>query len=339
VPGIFVAIAVWCLIDVDKPNLSLMRGFDFAGLVLMALFLGCLEYVLEEGTRWDWFADTSILVATVVSAVSGVLFFWRVLTYGQAIVDLHAYRIRNFAMGSFFTFIVGIGLYGGTYVIPLFLAEVRGFSALQIGMTVVVAGLAQVVISPFTTIIARKFDLRLVLATGMCLFMLSMYLTAGLTNQASFWELFVPQVVRGVALMFCFLPANLIALGSVPADLLRGAAGLYNLMRNLGGAIGLALLGTVLNGRVHFHWNRLIEKINPARPAVQHFFDAQMGRLDPHFPGGAQPAATKLLAGIVQREALVLTFNDVMLLIGVVFFVGLLLIPVLKRPSSSPLTR
>jgi DHA2 family multidrug resistance protein len=338
VPGVLVATTVWWLIDIDKPNWSLLRGFDLPGLVLMALFLGCLEYALEEGERWDWFADATIRGAAIVSAISACLFFWRVLSYRQPIIDLRAYRIRNFAMGSLFTFVVGVGLYCGTYVVPLFLAEVRGFSSWQIGTTVVVTGCAQIVVSPITTIIARKIDLRLMLATGMGLFALAMYLTAGLTNQASFNELLIPQIIRGVALMFCFLPANLIALGSLPPDLLKGAAGLYNLMRNLGGAIGLAMLGTVMNDRLHFHWNRLIESVNPARPAVQHFLDAQSVHLAPHFTGDTTPAAIKLLGGIVEREALVLSFNDVMLLIGSLFLIGLIMIPILKRPGATPLS-
>jgi DHA2 family multidrug resistance protein len=337
VPGVFVAATVWTIIDVDKPTPSLWRYFDLTGLILMALFLGCLEYMLEEGERWDWFADRTILTTAIVSAIAAALFFWRVFTYRQPIVDLRAFRIRNFTMGSLYSFVVGIGLYCGTYTVPLFLAEVRGFSSLQIGMTVVVTGITQIVVSPFTTIIARKIDLRIMLAMGMCLFMTAMYMTAGLTNQASFWELLVPQMVRGCALMFCFLPANLISLGSLPPDLLKSSAGLYNLMRNLGGALGLAALGTVMNDRLHFHWNRLIESVNPARPAVQHWLNSASAHFDPHFTGGGDPAAMKLLARIVEREALVLTFNDVMLLIGGIFFIGLLMIPILKRPSAAAL--
>jgi DHA2 family multidrug resistance protein len=328
VPGIFGATTVWTLIDVDKPNPSLLKAFDFTGLVLMALFLGCLEYVLEEGERWDWFSDSTILMTAIVSAVSAAFFFWRVLTYHQPIVDLRAFRIRNFAMGS---------LYCGTYVIPLFLAEVRGFSSLQIGLTVVVTGLTQICISPFTTIIARKIDLRLMLAMGMGLFMTSMWFTASLNNQSSFWELLVPQMIRGCALMFCFLPANLISLSSLPPEVLKSSAGLYNLMRNLGGALGLAALGTVMNVRLHFHWNRLIESVNPARPAVQQWLDGATARFDPHFAGGGGPAAVKLLGRIVEREALVLTFNDVMLLIGSIFFIGMVMFPILKRPSAAVL--
>jgi MFS transporter, DHA2 family, multidrug resistance protein len=334
VPGIAVAATVWCLIDIDKPDLTLLRYFDLTGLVLMAVFLGSLEYALEEGPRWDWLDDGTIRIAVLVASITSALFFWRVLTYRQPIVDLRTFRNRNFAMGTFYTFIIGTGLYGATYVIPLFLAQVRGFSAFQIGTAVVVTGLAQMVMSPFTARIARTMDLRIMLAIGMGLFAVSMYLTATLTNQASFPELLVPQIVRGIALMFCYLPANLISLSTLRADMLKNAAGLYNLTRDLGGALGLATIGTIMNLRLHFHWSRLIENINPARPAVQHFLDTQSSRLDPHFPGGAGPATMKLLAGIVQREALVLTFNDVILMMGALFALGLFVMPLVRRRNS-----
>jgi DHA2 family multidrug resistance protein len=335
VPGIAVAVTVWLVIDIDRPDRSLLRYFDVYGLVLMALFLGCLEYALEEGPRWDWLDDRTILMAVVVSSIASALFFWRVLTYHQPIVDLRAFANRNFAVGSFYTFVVGTGLYGATYLVPLFLAQVRGYSSWQIGETVVVTGLAQMAVSPFAAYIARHLDLRLMLAFGIGLFAVAMYLTASLTNQAGFWELFVPQVLRGIALMCCYLPANLIALGTLPQDKLKNAAGLYNLTRDLGGAIGLALLVTVMNNRLHFHWNRLIEDINPARQAVQHFLDMQTSRLDALPSGDPARAAFKLLASAVQREALVLTYNDVLMVLGAGFAIGLILMPLVKAPRSA----
>jgi MFS transporter, DHA2 family, multidrug resistance protein len=334
VPGIGVAVVVWFTIDIDKPDLSLLRNFDATGLVLMALFFGCLEFVLQEGPRWDWLEDGSIRTAAIVCAVSSVLFFWRMFTYRQPIVDLRAFANRNFALGSFYTFLIGIGMYGTTYLVPLFLAQVRGYSAMQIGTTVVVAGLFMMVMSPLSTQIARRLDLRVMLAIGLSLFAVSMYLTAALTNQTGFWELFVPQAVRGFALMFCYLPANMIALGMVAPDKLKNAAGLYNLTRDLGGALGLATIGTVMNDRLHFHWNRLIEDINPARPAVQQFLETQMSRFDSLIPGDPARAALKLLAGLVQREALVMTYNDAFLLIGAAFVIGVALMPLVRRPRS-----
>ncbi len=334
VPGLVVAAVVWATIDIDKLNLSLLRGFDVMGLVLMAVFLGCLEYALEEGPRWDWLDEKTIRAAVIVSAVAGSLFFWRVLRYRQPIVDLRAFLYRNFALGSFYTFVLGIGMYGTTYLVPLFLAQARGFSALQIGETVFVVGVAQLMLSPFNVFIARAMDLRLMLAIGLGLFAFSMYLTAGLTNQTGFWELLVPQVVRGIALMFCYVPANMIALGSLPQDTMKNAAGLYNLMRDLGGAIGLASIGTIMNMRLHFHWNRLIEDINPARATVQQFLEAQTSRFQALIPGDPHRAAVKLLANLTQREALVLTYNDLLLLLGGLFVFGLMLLPLVRRPNS-----
>jgi MFS transporter, DHA2 family, multidrug resistance protein len=335
VPGTIVAVAVWLLIDVDKPDRSLLRYFDVVGLVLMAVFLGCFEYVLEEGARWDWFADDTIFAASMASAIAAALFFWRVFSYRQPIVDLRAFANRNFALGSLYTFVIGTGLYGATYVVPLFLAEVRGYSSLQIGETVVVTGVVQMLISPLTNILARKLDLRIMLAMGMALFVVAVYLNAFMTDQASFAELFVPQAVRGIALMFCFLPANLIALGTLPPDKLKNAAGLYNLMRNLGGAISIAAIGTIMNDRLWFHWNRLIEDVNPARPAVQHFLDAQTSRLGALVPGDPSRAALAVLANMVQRQALVMSFNDVLMLMGGAFLAGLPLTLLLRRPRSA----
>ena len=334
VPGIGVAVAVWLTIDIDKPDPSLLRRFDFAGLVLMALFLGCLEYALEEGPRWDWLSDHTIFAAVLVSSVASVLFFWRVLTYSQPIVDLRAFLNRNFAVGAFYTFVIGTGLYGATYLIPLFLAQVRGYSSLQIGETVVVTGLAQMVLSPFTTWVARNLDLRIMLAIGMGAFAIAMYFTAQLTSQAGFVELFWPQVLRGFALMFCYLPANLLALGTMPHDKLKNAAGLYNLTRDLGGAIGLAVLGTVLNVRLQYHWNRLIEDVNMARPAVQSFMHDEAARLAAKIPGDPVHAASVLLGRLVYREALVLTYNDALLLLGAGFVLGLVLMPLVRSPRT-----
>src|SRR5262249_31038185 len=171
----------------------------------------------------------------------------------------------------------------------------------------IVTGLVTMVMSPLSTYIARKLDLRVMLAIGFALFAFSMYLTAALTNQTGFWELFVPQLVRGLGLICCYLPANMIALGTLPQDKMKHAAGLYNLTRDLGGAIGLATIVTMMNARLHFHWNRLIEDINPARAAVQQYLDRQMSYFDSLIHGDPSHALVKTLAKAVQREALVLT--------------------------------
>ena len=332
VPGVAVAAAVWTLINIDKPDFSLLRRFDVLGLVLMAVFLGTLQYVLQEGARWDWFADRTITWTIAVCAVTGLLFLSRALSYRQPIIDLRTFVNRNFALGVFYSFVIGTGLYGATYLVPLFLMEVRGYNSLEIGLTVFVTGASQMAVSPFTNLLARWLDLRIMLAIGMALFVLAMVLNASLTDEAGFEQLLVPQAVRGVALMFCFLPANMIALGSLSPERLKNGASLYNLLRDLGGAFSIAAIGTLMNDRLHFHWNRLIEAINPARPPVEQFLAQQSLRLSARIPGDPGHAALQLLAGLVERQALTLTFNDLLLLLAVGFAFGLLLIPFLEKP-------
>ena len=136
------------LVRVDRPNLSLLRGADYLGMALMAVFLGCLEYTLEEGPRWDWFGDDTIRATAWISGIAGIAFVWRSLTFGQPVVDLRALKSRNFALGCFFSFVTGIGIFATIYLTPLFLGRVRGFSALEIGVAVFSTGLFQVLRDP-----------------------------------------------------------------------------------------------------------------------------------------------------------------------------------------------
>ena len=140
VPGIIVTAITALLIDFDKPDLTLLKNFDWYGLISMGGFLGALEYVLEEGPRYEWFDDNTIFTVAVVSGVSAIIFFARVLTARSPIVDLRAFANRNFAVGSLFSFVLGIGLYGLTYLYPVYLAQIRGYNALMIGETMFVSG-------------------------------------------------------------------------------------------------------------------------------------------------------------------------------------------------------
>ena len=295
-------------------------------------------YHLKFGAAYCSAIRNGYLFVDLFFVLSGFVIATSYVERLHSIVDVRAFLNRNFALGTFFTFILGIGMYGTTYLVPLFLAQIRGYSALQIGLTVIVVGLVTMAMSPLSTYLARNMDLRLMLSIGIGLFAVSMYLTATLTNQAGFWELLLPQAVRGLGLICCYLPANLIALGMLPPDRMRNAAGLYNLTRDLGGAIGLATIGTLMNDRLHFHWNRLIEDINPARPAVQHFLEMQSGRLEALVPGDAGRAALRLLANLVHREALVMTYNDALMLIGVLFVAALFVMPLVRRPHATPVS-
>ena len=328
-PGIIVAGATWMLVDFDKPDLSLLENFDWWGLLSMAGFLGALEYVLEEGPRQDWFDDGAITLAAVVSALSAAIFFVRVLTARAPIVDLRAFANRNFAVGSLFSFVLGIGLYGLTYIYPVYLAEIRGYNALMIGDTMFVSGLAMFLSAPLAGQLSQRFDPRFMLIGGFILFAIGTWQMTYVTQDWDFWELFWPQIFRGVGLMFSIVPVTNTALGTLPPDRVKNASGLFNLTRNLGGALGLAVINTALNDRMDLHLARLHEAVNWARgPATE-----TLSNLTAHFQGSdAQLMALKQMMGMARRQATVMSFADVFLMLTVLFVALAALGIIMKRP-------
>jgi MFS transporter, DHA2 family, multidrug resistance protein len=214
VPGILVTAAALALIDFDRPNLALFKYFDWWGLIFMAAFLGPLEYVLEEGPRNDWLDDPTIWLLTVISALAAAAFFARVLMAREPIVDLRAFADRNFAVGSMFSFVLGIGLYGLTYLFPLYLAQIRGYNALMVGETMFVSGIAMFASAPIAGQLAQRLDPRILLMAGFLIFALGSWELTYLTKDWDFWELLVPQILRGVGMMLSIVPISNVALGT-----------------------------------------------------------------------------------------------------------------------------
>jgi DHA2 family multidrug resistance protein len=334
IPGILVTLSAWFLIDFDKPNMSLFKTFDWWGLAGMAGMLGGLEYVLEEGPAKDWFQDDRIVTCGVIALVGGVLFFLRAFMATTPIVDLKAFSNRNFAAGCLASFTIGIGLYGLTYIYPVFLARVRGYTSLEIGTTMFLTGVAMFLTAPVAGKLSAKLDPRIMLAIGIFGFAIGTFLAASLTNQWGFGELIWPQIFRGVSLMFCMVPINNVALGTLPMDRLKNASGLFNLTRNLGGAVGLALINTVLNDRWDQHMQRLRDSVTWGRQIADETL-ANMTRGMAALGDDAALAATKKLAGLVRREALVLALGDVFLALTVVFLLMLFVLPVIKKAGGA----
>src|SRR6516162_5048187 len=234
VPGVIITIGVLALVDFDQPNFALLERFDWWGLIFMAGFLGALEYVLEEGPQYEWLQDTSVATCAAISFVSAIAFFWRVLTAEEPIVDLYAFSDRNFAVGCVLQFCIGLCLYGLTYMYPRYLAEVRGYSALMIGQTMFVSGITMFLMAPIVGRLLQKVDLRLIIAFGLVTFAVGSYQMTWITREYDFYELLVPQILRGIGMMCAMVPTNNIALGTLPPDRVKNASGLFNLMRNLG---------------------------------------------------------------------------------------------------------
>lgn len=328
-PGILVTIAAITLIDFDKPNYSLFERFDWVGLIFMALFLGALEYVLEDGPRYDWFEDSTIAFAAVVSAASAVIFFARVLMARQPIVDLRAFVDRNFALGSMFSFVLGIGLYGLTYLYPIYLSQIRGYNALMIGETMFISGATMFLTAPIVGKLVTRVDSRLMLAAGFAIVAISNWEMSYLTKDWDFGELFVPQILRGFGMMLAIVPITNISLGTLAPDRLKNASGLFNLTRNLGGAVGLAALNTVLDKRIDLHLARLHESITWARKPVLETLNGLAARI----PGSdAQTMALKQLFLFTRQQGTVMAFADVFLMLCLLFLTFAALVWLMRRP-------
>jgi MFS transporter, DHA2 family, multidrug resistance protein len=331
VPGIAVTVLALGFIDFDKPDLTLFKHFDWWGLISMAGLLGALEYVLEEGTRYDWFEDQTITLLTVVAAVSAIAFFARVLTARVPIVDLKAYANRNFALGSLFSFVLGIGLYGLTYLFPLYLEEIRGDNALMVGETLFVSGVAMFLTAPVVGRLGSKLDPRVLLMAGFVIFAVGAWQMTYVTKDWDFAQLLWPQIFRGVGLMLAMIPITNVALGTLPPERLKNASGLFNLSRNLGGAVGLAALNTVLDHRIDLHLARLHESVGWGRQPAQEAMQNLMTRFH-DFGSDAQAMAVKQLMLLARQQGTVMAFADVFLMLAALFVAFAALAFVMRRP-------
>src|SRR3978361_1613084 len=320
------------LVDFDQPYFALLDRFDWWGLITMAGFLGSLEYVLEEGPQYEWLQDTSVATCAAVCVVSAIFFFYRVLTAEEPIVDLRTFKNRNFAVGCFISFCVGIGLYGLTYIYPRHLAEVRGYSALMIGETMFVSGITMFLTAPIVGRLMLKVDLRYIIAAGLCIFALGSSQMTWITRDYDFYELLVPQILRGIGMMFAMVPTNTIALGTLAPERVKNASGLFNLTRNLGGALGLAVINQVLNERTDLHISRLHERVTWGNATATETLNMITQRMQGM--GDASLMAMKQLSQIVHRQAVVMGYGDAFFMLTLFYFGLSLLVMLLKKPAA-----
>jgi DHA2 family multidrug resistance protein len=337
VPGVAITLLAPILVDIDKPDLSLLREADYPGIILMAICLGTLEYVLEEGTRWNWFDDGTIRTCAYIAGMSGILFVARSLTFARPVIDLRALTNRNFALGCLLSFATGIGIFSTIFLTPLFLGYVRGFSAWQIGLAIFSTGAASLIGVPIYIFLARQVDTRWLMMLGLASFGLSMWSYSFITHDWGADQLLIPQILRGLPQVFAVAPAVNLGLGSLPPERLKYASGLFNMMRNLGGAVGIALCGAILNARTNFHFVAIASNLTPANGAMTRL----MGELAARYgaiPGSLQTghaAATKRLWQLAYREASTLAYADAFLVIMIVLVIATLLVPFLRNVAPT----
>ena len=333
IPGIVSVGLAAFLLPRDTPRLAELRKLDFASLAMMAIALALLEIALKEAPQRGWLSGL-IMGLMALSLASAVGFIRRTLRAVDPIVDLRNFADRNFTIGSILSFVLGIGLFGSVYLMPVFLAFVRDHGALEIGKIMLVTGVAQLAIAPVAVALERRVDVRLLTGFGFALFALGLGLSAVQTPQTDYDAMFWPQVIRGLAIMFCLLPPTRLALGQLPEARVPDASGLFNLMRNLGGAIGLALIDTVIYSRSPTHGTAIMERLQAGDVETARFIGVPLELMAARPPGPLDAQAEALLTPLIEKAALVQSINEAWALVAILTVAALAIVPFARKVAT-----
>jgi DHA2 family multidrug resistance protein len=297
------------------------KPIDWWGIALLAVSVGSLQTILEKGEDDDWFSATYIVVLTVAAVLGLILFIWRELSTEYPIVNFKIMRHRSFSAGMVTSFVLGVGLYGSTFVFPVFCQSLLGFSAQQTGEVLFPGGMFTVVMMPFVGIMLnRGVPAQLMAAVGMILFYVFSSMLSHSTLATGTGDFFWPLAIRGLGLALLFVPLTTLAIGGLKGQEIGQGAGLNNMMRQLGGSFGIAGLTTLIHIRQAVHRNNLLDNINPYN---SYFTDRYNSYVQAFVAKGqtvydASRSAYAAIDGAVNRQSLLLTYNDAYWVVGVV---------------------
>lgn len=334
IPGIIIATIVWRNLKMPGLNRDMLKAIDFIGLFGLATMLGCAQFVLEEGPKEGW-DDPMILSFMALAASGAIVFFGRSLSRAMPIVDLRPFGNPNFFLATCLGVILGASLFGPILLQPLFLSQVRGFNPMEIGHTMFAQGLTMMVMAPFTARITQHItDPRPIASGAFGLIALSCFLQGQLTAEAGLSEFLLPQILRGAGMMMAFVTVMRPAFATLSAELVQSATGLFNLMRNLGGAFGIAILLTVQDHMLALHRQELYAAANPANPKVADMLAGSAQRMDSiGWRGDDDMAALGQYVRYLDREALVMTFNDQFQFLTVALLCAMGAVWLMKKPE------
>jgi DHA2 family multidrug resistance protein len=337
VPGVVAAMATPFLLPSEKPRFADIATLDLYSLALMAISLASLEIGLKQAPQDGWLSPLCSALF-LVSAIAAVGFASRTLKARHPVVELTTLRERPFAVGCALSFCLGVGLYGSVYLMPVFLAFVRHHDAFEIGTIMLVTGVAQLATAPVAGLMESRFDPRYLSAAGFALFALGLGCSALQSRVADFDEMLWPQILRGIAIMFCLLPPTRLALGTLTAPQVPDASGLFNLMRNLGGAIGIALIDTILYGRTIGHADALRDQLIAGDTTAARAIGLDLELFTHRPPDMSDASVETYLRPMVERAAFALSTNEAWALLAAVALLGLLLVPFAGPQPQSTVT-
>jgi DHA2 family multidrug resistance protein len=337
IPGLLLIAAVAWGLEREPSRLKLLRHGDWAGIFTMAAGLGCLIVFLEEGNRKDWLNSPMILwlgIASLVFLTSCVVIE---LSRREPFLDLRLLKDRNFGLGTAVGMAFGVGMYGAMYLLPVYLAQVQGYNAQQIGETLIWSGLPQVVMMPAAALLLRRFDARALLTLGLGLFATSSFMNASMTHWTAYEQLRMAQLVRALGMPLVIVPVTTLATSRIAAAQAGTASALFNMFRNLGGSIGIALLATQLDLREKLHSLRLGESISIFSPVTTErlamlsgYFSARSGDA-----AAAGQQALGTVGNLVRREACVLAYGDCFFILGALLLATLPLVWFCRQSKGS----
>jgi DHA2 family multidrug resistance protein len=318
----------------EKAKPELLGEADWLGLFGLSIGLGCMTVVLEEGNREQWFASAHIVQLTIAAAIGFAMMLVGQFRAKSPIIRLSLMFDRMFGSILVMSVMLGMVIYGSSFVIPQFLAAIADYNALQAGVIVMLSGIPALVMMMLVPLMMRYFDLRLAVGAGLLILALSCWVDTTLTAQAVGSDFVESQILRGIATPMAFLFLNQAAISSVPVQYAADAAGLFNAARNIGGSLALAAIATIQDQRVYLHSRRLEESLQANDISVQDYVAGMAQSL------GSTEAALRAIGGTIARQALVMTYNDMfwMLAVGIICVSPLVLLlrPLPKDVSMAP---
>ncbi len=309
---------------------------DYWGIGLLAVGIGALQLLLDKGQEEDWFASHFMTLLAIASVVALVVFLVHEWTADEPVVDLRVFKVRTYSTGVFLMTTLGFVLYGSLVLLPIMLQTLLGYPSLQAGIAMAPRGMGSFIGMPMIGMLIGRIDARKMVASGLFVGGLTLIWLGQLNLSAGYWDFFWPQFVQGFALSMLFVPLTTISMDPIPRERMGNATSLFNLMRNIGGSVGIAVTGTMLARNQQVHFATLGTNVDPYNPASQ----AMLERLRSGFlASGADPVtasqrALAAMSGLVHRQAAIVTFVEIFRLLGIMFLLLIPLVMLMKRPTG-----
>lgn len=338
VPGALMLAGLAATLEREPMRLHLLKEGDWFGIGAMAIGLAALQTVLEEGNKNDWFGSPYIVRLAVVAVVFLTLFIWIELRVAKPAVNLRLLRLRNFGFGTLATTFLGFGLYGASYLLPQYMAQVLGYDSEQIGSVIAWTGLPQLLIIPMVPLFMRCVDPRWLVSGGLLVFAVSCFMNTQMSLVYGGDQLFWPNIVRALGQAVVMAPLSAIAMAGIARQDSAAASGVFNMMRNLGGAFGTALLGTIVTKREQYHSNIIGQSVTLFREEVRARIDQMTGYFMAH--GVTDPAAAKHQAIIaigksVKAQSLVMGYSDTFGVLGVILVASAACVFLMRKGAAA----